>query len=130
MRDALAERVARERLGNVSVRLGEPADPKLPPNSFDRIFMVHMYHEIAQPYELLWRIWPSLRRAGEIVVIDANRPTQDHGTPPALLRCEFARVGYRQVAMTDMPAASGYLATFRAVGLRPDPAAIKSCRLP
>src|SRR3546814_7970466 len=36
VRDALAERVARERLDNVSVRLGEPADPKLPPNSFDR----------------------------------------------------------------------------------------------
>lgn len=130
VRDELAERVARERLDNVSVRLGEPANPKLPTGSIDRIFMVHMYHEIEQPYELLWRIRPSLRPDGEIVVVDANRPTRYHGTPPALLRCEFARVGYRQVAMEDMPSASGYLATFRAAGPRPDPAAIKPCRFP
>ncbi|MFX6296413.1 class I SAM-dependent methyltransferase, partial [Acinetobacter baumannii] len=51
VRDALAARVAHDRLDNVSVRLGEPADPKLPDASFDRVLMVHMYHEIAQPYE-------------------------------------------------------------------------------
>ena len=70
VRDALAERVARERLDNVSVRLGVPADPKLPDASFDRIFMVHMYHEIEQPYEFLWRMRPSLRPEGLVVVVD------------------------------------------------------------
>jgi SAM-dependent methyltransferase len=129
VRDALAQRVARERLDNVSVRLGEPANPKLPDNSFDRVFMVHMYHEIQQPYEFLWRMRPSLRRGGLIVVVDANRATQNHGTPPALLKCEFAAVGYSQVAMQDMPSAGGYLATFRATGPRPQPAAIKPCKL-
>lgn len=128
-RDALAERVARERLDNVSVRLGEPADPKLPPNSFDRIFMVHMYHEIAQPYEFLWNLRPSLKVDGEVIVVDADRPTQFHGTPPALLKCEFAAVGYRLVGMSEMPSAGGYLARFRAVGPRPVPKAIKPCRL-
>ena len=66
VRDALADRVARERLDNVSVRLGSPADPRLPPASFDRVVMVHMYHEIEQPYEFLWRMRPSLKpdRAG------------------------------------------------------------------
>ncbi len=129
VRDALAKRVARERLDNVSVRLGEPANPELPTATFDRIFMIHMYHEIQQPYELLWRIRPSLRPDGEIVVVDANRPTQDHGTPPALLRCEFSRVGYTQVALEEMPSAGGYLAIFRAAGPSPDPATIKSCHL-
>ncbi|HSI19214.1 MAG TPA: methyltransferase domain-containing protein [Sphingomonas sp.] len=129
VRDALAQRVARERLDNVSVRLGEPANPKLPDNSFDRVFMVHMYHEIQQPYEFLWRMRPSLRPGGLVVVVDANRATQNHGTPPALLKCEFAAVGYTQVAMQDMPSAGGYLAMFRAVGPRPDPAAIKPCKL-
>ena len=129
VRDALAERVARERLDNVSVRLGAPADPKLPDGSFDRIFMVHMYHEIEQPYEFLWRMRPSLRPGGEVVVVDADRPTRDHGTPPALLKCEFASVGYRQVAMHDMPSAGGYLATFRAEGPRPAPKTIKPCRV-
>ena len=129
VRDQLAERVSRERLDNVSVRLGEPADPKLPDNSFDRILMVHMYHEIAQPYEFLWRMRPSVRPDGLVVVVDADRPTQDHGTPPALLKCEFAAVGYRMVSTQPMPSAGGYLATFRPDGPRPDPARIKPCRI-
>ena len=127
VRDALAERVAREDLENVAVRLGTPADPKLPPASFDRVLMVHMYHEIEQPYEFLWRLRPSLKPEGLVVVVDANRQTKNHGTPPALLKCEFEAVGYRQVAMTDMPSAGGYMATFKAVGPRPEPEAIKPC---
>ena len=31
-------------------------DPRLPPNSFDRIFMVHMYHEVTEPYAFIWRL--------------------------------------------------------------------------
>src|ERR1700759_3946414 len=107
VRDALAERVARDRLDNISVRLGEPANPKLPDNSFDRILMVHMYHEIEQPYEFLWRMRPALRPTGLVVVVDANRPTQNHGTPPALLKCEFGAVGYTMVALQNMPSAGG-----------------------
>lgn len=129
VRDALAERVSRERLENVSVRLGTPSDPRLPDASFDRVFMVHMYHEIAQPYEFLWRMRPSLRPGGLVVVVDADRSTQNHGTPPALLRCEFAAVGYAQVAFEEMPSAGGYFATFRAAGERPRPEAIRACRI-
>jgi ubiquinone/menaquinone biosynthesis C-methylase UbiE len=129
VRDALAERVARDRLDTVSVRLGEPANPKLPDNSFDRILMVHMYHEIEQPYEFLWRMRPSLKPGGEVIVVDANRPTQNHGTPPKLLECEFAAVGYRLVSLDDMPSAGGYLARFEAVGSRPEPKDIRACRL-
>jgi cyclopropane fatty-acyl-phospholipid synthase-like methyltransferase len=129
VRDALARRVARERLDNVSVRLGKVDDPRLPEASFDRVLMVHMYHEIADPYAFLWHLRPSLRPDGLVVVVDANRATQNHGTPPALLRCEFAAVGYRQVAMRPMPSAGGYLATFQAIGPRPEPEAIRPCRL-
>ena len=91
--------------------------------------MVHMYHEIEQPYEFLWRLRPSLKPEGLVVVVDANRPTQNHGTPPALLKCEFAAVGYTQVDMDEMPSAGGYLATFRVTGPRPKPEAIRACRL-
>lgn len=128
VRDTLAERVARERLDNVSVKLGEAADPKLPDASFDRVLMIHMYHEIAQPYEFLWRLRPALKPDGLVVVVDANRDTASHGTPPALLRCEFAAVGFRQVGMQEMPSAGGYLATFRVEGARPMPKAIRPCR--
>ena len=127
VRDSLAERVVRERLQSVSVRLGDPADPKLPENSFDRVLMVHMYHEIEHPYEFLWRMRPALKADGLVIVVDANRPTQNHGTPPKLLKCEFAAIGYVQVATSDMPSAGGYVASFRAQGPRPDPRAIKAC---
>lgn len=129
VRDKLAERVTRERLQSVSVKLGTPADPKLPDNSFDRVLMVHMYHEIAQPYEFLWRMHPALKPDGLVIVVDADRPTQNHGTPPALLTCEFAAAGYAQVWTEDMPSAGGYIAAFRAARPRPQPAAIKGCRI-
>ena len=57
----LARRIERERLDNVSIKPGAADDPRLPADSFDRIFMVHMYHEVSEPYALLWRMWPSLR---------------------------------------------------------------------
>lgn len=126
-RDRLAERVTRERLDNVSVRLGEPADPKLPENSFDRIFMVHMYHEIESPYEFLWNMRPALKPDGLVIVVDADRPTNRHGTPPDLLRCEFRAVGYAEVAYRAMPEIGGYFAAFRRAGPRPDPEAIEPC---
>ncbi|WP_425442997.1 class I SAM-dependent methyltransferase [Sphingomonas guangdongensis] len=129
VRDALAARVAREQLANVSVRLGEADDPKLPGNSFDRVLMVHMYHEIEQPYEFLWHLRPSVKADGAVVVVDANRTTQNHGTPPALLECEFAAVGYQRIHQEAMPSAGGYLAMFRPVGPRPAPEAIRPCRV-
>lgn len=127
VRDALADRVSRQRLANVSVKLGTPSDPKLPENSFDRVFMVHMYHEIGQPYEFLWRLRPALKPDGLVVVVDADRATRNHGTPTRLLRCEFAAVGFAQVSLEQMPSAGGYLATFRSAGPRPEPKAIRAC---
>lgn len=127
VRDKLADRVTREELDNVSVKLGAPADPKLPPNSFDRVFMMHMYHEIKTPYEFLWRLRPSLAPGGRVVVVDADRPIMEHGMPGELLDCEFAAVGYRLVERKVMPEVDGYIALFEAAGPRPEPKAIVPC---
>jgi ubiquinone/menaquinone biosynthesis C-methylase UbiE len=126
--DRLADRVYRDGLDNVSVKLGKPVDPGLPTGSFDRIFMVHMYHEIQEPYQFLWNLRPALAPNGLVVVVDADRPTQEHGTPPGLLDCEFAQVGYRLVKRKQMPQAGGYLALYRAEGARPDPRAMHACK--
>lgn len=128
VRDRLAERVTREALDNVSVKLGEPNDPKLPADSFDQIFLVHMYHEIAAPYEFLWRLRPALRPNGRVVVVDADRNTARHGTPPALLDCEMRSVGYVLERREKLPAIDAYLALYRTQGERPEPGAIKPCR--
>ncbi|GLI98151.1 MAG: methyltransferase domain-containing protein [Pseudomonadota bacterium] len=127
--DALGRRVTREDWNNVSVKLGTSDDPKLPANSFDRVLMVHMYHEIAEPYAFLWNLHPALKKDGEVIVVDANRPTQQHGTPPRLLACEFAAVGYRLEQVIARPSAGGYLARFRKIAARPKPENIVACAL-
>lgn len=128
VRNKLAERVNRERLDNVSVKLGTADNPGLPEDSFDRVFLVHMYHEIESPYAFLWNLRPATKAGGRVIVVDANRPTNQHGTPPALLKCEFAAVGYKQVDFQVMPSAGGYLAAFEPEGPRPEPSAIKPCK--
>jgi SAM-dependent methyltransferase len=127
VRDKLADRVERDRLEAVTVKLGTPDDPGLPANSFDRVFLVHMYHEIASPYAFLWNLRPATKAGGRVIVVDANRPTNQHGTPPKLLQCEFAAVGYKMVDFVDKPSAGGYFAAFEPVGPRPEPASIKAC---
>lgn len=124
----LGDRVVRERLDNVSIKLGAPDDPRLPANSFDRIFMVHMYHEIQEPYAFLWNMWPSLKPGGQVVVVDVDRPTDRHGIPPLLLSCEFEASGYRLVAFKDAPELQGYYAQFERGTKRPEPAQIEACK--
>jgi ubiquinone/menaquinone biosynthesis C-methylase UbiE len=127
-RDRLAQRVQHDNLENVAVRLGRPNDPLLPANSFDRILMVHMYHEIERPSEFLWNLRPALRPGGKVVVVEANRPTDQHGTPLRLLVCELGAVGYQLSRFEKLPEES-YYAEFEAVGPRPQPAQIKPCIL-
>lgn len=128
--ERLADRVARERLDNVSLKLGAVDDPRLPANSFDRIFMVHMYHEIGEPYAFLWRLRPALRAGGQVIVVDGDRPIAQHGTPFRLLVCEFEAVGYKLVSYNDKAHAGGYIARFVPDGKRPAPDAITVCKNP
>ncbi len=123
----LGVRVERERLDNVSIKPGEADDPKLPNASFDRIFLVHMYHEVTEPYAFLWRLRPALRSGGQVIVVDVDRPTDQHGTPPAMLFCEFGAVGFRLTSFVRKPELTGYYAQFEATGARPPPAEIKPC---
>ena len=128
--ERLADRVARERLDNVSIKLGAVEVPRLPADSFDRVFMVHMYHEIGEPYAFLWRLRPALRAGGQVIVVDGDRPIADHGTPFRLLVCEFEAVGYKLLSYDDKQHAGGYLARFVPDGKRPSPEDIKVCKNP
>ena len=127
-RDRLAMRVQRENLDNVAVRLGTPDDAMLPARSFDRILMVHMYHEVESPYALLWRVREGLKPGGEIVVVDADRPASRHGMPPALLACEFKAVGLDLTRIQRIADGESYFASFKAARPRPAPAAIRACK--
>jgi ubiquinone/menaquinone biosynthesis C-methylase UbiE len=126
-RDNLARRVQRDILDNVAVKLGLPNDPQLPDGSFDRIFMIHMYHEIERPAEFLWNVRPDLKPGGRIVVVDADRPTARHGTPPRLLVCEFGALGFELTRFERLADTQSYFAQFEPRGPRPAPEQIKVC---
>src|SRR5436305_5132752 len=93
VRDTLSERVQRESLDNVAVKLGTPDDPMLPTESFDRVFLVHMYHEVQSPYAFLWHMREGVKPGGLVVVVESDRAVKRHGMPPPQLTCEFAALG-------------------------------------
>lgn len=110
---------------NVRFVQGSQANARLPDASVDIALMIHMYHEIAQPYVLLDRLRRSLKPGGRIVIVDLDRPSEEHGMPKALLACEVKAVGYELVSMADIT--QGYVAVFRP-GVRPRPESVKACR--
>ncbi len=128
--DRLGERVSRDRLDNVAIKEGAVDDPRLPENSFDRIFMVHMYHEVDEPYAFLWRLRSALAKGGQVIVVDRDRATDKHGIPPKLLFCEFEAVGYRMTGFSEQLNLGGYMARFELAGPRPEPSDIKTCGTP
>ena len=97
---------------NVAISLGEPHDPRSAANSLDVAILVHMYHEIAQPYELLYNLAPALKPGARVGIVDAFAPTSEHGMPPSLLRCELTAVGYREIGLDRLNGSNAYLAIF------------------
>ncbi|MEO7714263.1 MAG: class I SAM-dependent methyltransferase [Gemmatimonadaceae bacterium] len=100
--DLLRRRVAREGLGNVDVVQGTPDDPRLPRRSVDVALLIHMYHEITRPFELLWHLSAAMKPGGTVAILDQDGPTDRHGTPPALLTCELGAFGFTETSRTTL----------------------------
>jgi len=128
----LSSRVHGLGLQNVTISLGEPHDPRLPAGSLDIAILVHMYHEITQPYALLYNLVPALKPGARVGIVDAYGPTSEHGTPPSLLRCEFTAVGYREVSLDRLTGSDAYLAIFEppTIASRTRPETIVTCKAP
>jgi SAM-dependent methyltransferase len=126
----LRQRVRDLGLKNVMIGLGEPHDPRLPSGSIDVAILVHAYHEIAQPYALLYNLAPALKSGGRVGIVDATKGTLEHGTPPTLLRCELAAVGYQEISFHPLSGSDTYLAIFATPSLsgRPAPESITVCK--
>jgi predicted methyltransferase len=129
---SLRKRVRDLGLRNVTISLGEPHDPRLPADSVDVAILVHMYHEIAQPYALLYNLVPALKPGARVGIVDAFRPTSEHGTPPSVLRCELAAVGYREISLDRLDGSNTYLAIFAPLSIasRTRPEAVVACEPP
>ncbi len=108
----LEQKIRDLHLDNVTVTAGKPADPMLSAHSVDRAILIHMYHEISEPFELLYNLASALKPGAEIGIVDAKRPTLQHGTPPSLLRCEVEAMGYRETGLSDLEGSEAYLAIF------------------
>src|SRR6266852_7013002 len=126
----LRNRVRDLGLQNVAISRGEPHDTRLPAGSVDIAILVHRYHEIAQPYALLYNLVPALKPDARVGIVDAFGPTSKHGTPPSLLRCELAAVGYREIRLHRLTGRDAYLAIFAppSVASRPRPENIVACK--
>jgi ubiquinone/menaquinone biosynthesis C-methylase UbiE len=127
--EALGRRIQRERLDNVVLKLGQPNDPQVPDASFDRVLLIHMYHEIERPSEFLWNLRDSLKRGGTIIVVDADRPTNQHGTPPRLLVCEFNALGSSSPASSGSPTPKAISPLSKPAGPNPSPGTSRSAPL-
>jgi SAM-dependent methyltransferase len=125
--EKLASRLKREGISGVTLIRGEPGDPRLPKAAVDLAILAHVYHEIDNPYEFLYRLRPALAPQARLAIVEVDRATQDHGTPPALLRCELAAVGYRQIDFISLAPADGYLAVFVPPDELPPVEAIRPC---
>jgi SAM-dependent methyltransferase len=128
--ERLGQRIDRERLDNVSIKEGAIDSPRLPDASFDRVFMVHMFHEVTEPYAFLWRLRPALTKGGQVIVVDRDLPGSAHGLNPKILFCEFEATGYKLLEFAEQPEVGGYFARFEATGERPKAEAIKRCGKP
>jgi len=118
--DLLRNRARAAGWRNVRIVLGTEDDPRLPADAVDVALMIHMYHEITQPFALLARLVTAMRPGGRLAILDRDAPTDFHGTPIALLACELRAVGYEPLSRIDMEPGE-YLAVFRAPLSAPTP---------
>jgi SAM-dependent methyltransferase len=125
----LAARIHREGLANVTLGRGDPHDPRLPPGSVDFALLVYMYHEIEQPFGLMYNLAPALRPGGRVAIVDVDRETWARGTPRTLLACELGAMGYQEVMFRRLQDGA-YLAVFQppAPNARPNPGDIDVSR--
>jgi predicted methyltransferase len=128
VRDQLSDRVQRQQLDNVAVKLGTPDNPMLPAESFDRVLLVHMYHEVQSPYAFLWHLRDGVKPEGLVVVVDADRPVSHHGIPPAQVKCEFAALGMEPMKFRMLTGGEVYFMAFRLARPKPAPEQIQPCK--
>ena len=70
MLDLLDERVTVRGIKNVEPVLATESDPGLSRNSLDMVLMVDVYHELSDPERVLQAVHRSLRKNGELVLVE------------------------------------------------------------
>ena len=123
----LQARLESKGIGDVKLVLGSPNDPTLPPAAIDIAILAHVYHEIENPYEFMYRLHRSLALGARVGIVDLDRSTESHGTPPKLLRCELGALGYREALFRYLKPADGYLMIFAPPNELPRIESVRAC---
>lgn len=101
--EVLRERLAREKVRNVSPVLARPDDPLVPDGSCHRVLVVNTYHHFPDGVAMLRLLRRKLRRGGRIVNVDFHErelpvgPPPDHKVPRATVLRDARRAGLRLV---------------------------------
>lgn len=69
----IRQRAARENLSNVGLIQSTTKEPRLPPNRFDLILLVDVYHELEFPYEVARNLREALRPTGRIALVEFRK---------------------------------------------------------
>lgn len=107
MLDRLRQNLQDRNITNVEVVLGEPGDPHLPVGQVDLVLLVDVYHELAQPEDIMEQVRRSLKPGGRVVVIEYRKEDPNIPLPPvrkmtaAEVRSELEPVGFRFVGSMD-----------------------------
>ncbi|MBI2924523.1 MAG: methyltransferase domain-containing protein [Verrucomicrobia bacterium] len=94
MLNLLEKKLAEDHLANVKPLLGTTNDAKLPAGAIDLAIMVDVYHEFAEPHEMLQSICRALKPGGRLVFVEyrAEDPAvpikRDHKMSEAQVRKE------------------------------------------
>ncbi len=73
MLDAIRSRATALGITNVEEVKDTATDPRLPPQSVDRVLMVDVYHELAYPYEVMTKICEALKPGGRVVFVEYRK---------------------------------------------------------
>ncbi|NQZ43551.1 MAG: class I SAM-dependent methyltransferase [Flavobacteriaceae bacterium] len=105
--ERLREHAQTLNLDNVVTLLGEYDNPKLPLESFDRIFVIDTYHEIYDFKKVLRLLHRSLKRNGQLIILEklkrqlegVSRQAQafGHTMAPNYVKEELYETGFRVV---------------------------------
>lgn len=102
----LGERAQREHLANVRPGLVATDDPKLAPQTVDRILVVDVWHHIDARDAYVVKLRDALKPGGKLFVVDFE-PDAKHGPPPrhrlasATVERELATAGLAAATLTE-----------------------------
>lgn len=96
---------------NISIIVGTPDDPHLPPGRVDAVLISNTYHEFTNPHLMIDHTMRSLRRGGRLVIVDRSprAPKEEpessvahgHEVPAALVEVELRQKGFEILTRDD-----------------------------